>query len=564
MEDDADTSNWRSVATLIIFFLTTITVNFPFNIPVPSVWGSFAHSLAVECRIVSSELSNKHHHRHRIPCNFLTLPLLAVLLLLALGAIDGVVIQRGIVGADGVHPLDIMALFISLAYISISLDATGLFRFLAFWVAQKGGTSGPRLHFFFYVLFLVCGVIVGNDPVILSGTAFLAYFTRISGITPPTAWMFSQFTAVNIASAVLVSSNPTNLVLAGAFSLTFLTYTSSLILPVLAAALVAYPFLVFVVFRRPRELIPRTIEHGAEVLGDPRAALVDAHGAVFGGVLLLVTLGVLVGTSVIGVPVWEITIPPALIMLARDALHDWRRHHTGHPMESASTQPTPGSSNPQEAVPADDGPIELQMLPDDDVPKSAERVHPGPRASLASILAPRYKRLARAFPTVHIVMQRLPGPLIPFAFAMFILVQGLAAQGWIRVFAGWWAAWVRATGLLGAIAGMAAISGLLCNVCGTNIGTTILLARMLQLWDPPNARVRYGAVYALALGANYGAFSGAFAASLAGLLWRDILRQKGIHVRQRQFARVNAGTWAVATAASASVLVAQAIVIHRS
>ena len=40
---------------------------------------------------------------------------------------------------------------------------------------------------------------------------------------------------------------------------------------------------------------------------------------------------------------------------------------------------------------------------------------------------------------------------------------------------------------------------------------------MLQLWDAPNARTHYGAVYALALGSNYGAFSLAFAASLAGL-----------------------------------------------
>lgn len=48
------------------------------------------------------------------------------------------------------------------AYISISLDATGLLRFLAFWVAQKGGSSGHRLYLYLYLFFLVCGVIVGN------------------------------------------------------------------------------------------------------------------------------------------------------------------------------------------------------------------------------------------------------------------------------------------------------------------------------------------------------------------------------------------------------------------
>ncbi len=43
----------------------------------------------------------------------------------------------------------------------------------------------------------------------------------------------------------------------------------------------------------------------------------------------------------------------------------------------------------------------------------------------------------------------------------------------------------------------------------------------------------------MALGLNYGAFSTAFSASLAGLLWRSILERKGIHVGARQFAFVN-------------------------
>ena len=48
------------------------------------------------------------------------------------------------------------------AYISISLDATGLLRFLAFWVASKGGSSGRRLFAYLYLFFLVSGVVVGN------------------------------------------------------------------------------------------------------------------------------------------------------------------------------------------------------------------------------------------------------------------------------------------------------------------------------------------------------------------------------------------------------------------
>lgn len=42
------------------------------------------------------------------------MPLVSVLVLLACRAIDSVVLRHGIVGANGVEPLSIMALFISL------------------------------------------------------------------------------------------------------------------------------------------------------------------------------------------------------------------------------------------------------------------------------------------------------------------------------------------------------------------------------------------------------------------------------------------------------------------
>lgn len=46
---------------------------------------------------------------------------------------------------------------------------------------------------------------------------------------------------------------------------------------------------------------------------------------------------------------------------------------------------------------------------------------------------------------------------------------------------------------------------------GTNIGATILLSRVLQQWQstaaPVSDRELYGAVFALAVGSNFGAYS---------------------------------------------------------
>jgi Na+/H+ antiporter NhaD/arsenite permease-like protein len=71
-----------------------------------------------------------------------------------------------------------------------------------------------------------------QDPIILSGTAFLAYMTRAaSNILNPRAWIHAQFAIANISSAILVSSNPTNLVLAGAFDIKFIDYTVNMVNP---------------------------------------------------------------------------------------------------------------------------------------------------------------------------------------------------------------------------------------------------------------------------------------------------------------------------------------------
>ncbi|KAI0001037.1 hypothetical protein BJV77DRAFT_1057877 [Russula vinacea] len=499
----------RSILTLVVFFLSNIIVIFPFRIPLPRTVASASHDLLVKFRTLprTSEPLRKLY----LSVNFLSGPMISVLLLLAVKAINGAALKHGIMGTDGVLPISIMALFISLAYISISLDATGLLRFLAFWAPGE-------LYFYLYLFFLVCAAVVGNDPVVLSGTTFLAYLTRVLGITPPTAWIFSQFAAVNMASAVLISSNPTNLVLSGAFSLSFVTYTSSVALPFLAAALIVYLYLSLVLFRSV-EYIPASIElPSGGVGGDgvgidrPSAALIDKAGAIFGSILLIATLGALTGTSTVGIPVWQVAVPAAAMMLSHDLWRDWRCHHRASGLPFSSSPPRHGSHTVR---------------------------HSRRQLALSTVLSMWSHSLVQTFPTVHAVYRQLPLSLVPFAFLMFILVQALTSQGWVGIFACWWGAWVDKTGVLGAAGGMVIGSGLLCNVCHYCI-----------------------CVYGLALGSNYGAFTLAFSASLAGLLWRDMLRQKGIHVRQYHFAKLNMGTFVVASVASGVVLIGQTLVVH--
>lgn len=67
------------------------------------------------------------------------------------------------------------------AYLAISLDATGLIRFSAFWVLKKGGEVGHRLYFFLYTFFFFLGSFIGN----VSNIRILSMVDRNILFTPP-------------------------------------------------------------------------------------------------------------------------------------------------------------------------------------------------------------------------------------------------------------------------------------------------------------------------------------------------------------------------------------------
>lgn len=303
--------------------------------------------------------------RLRLPMNFMTAPLIADLFLLAIVAIGREEVRSGTVGSNHIQPIDIMVFFISLAYIAISIDASGLIRYLAFRVLKWGGEVGHRLFLYLYAFFFLLGSFIGNDPIILSGTAFLAYMTRVSNnIEHPRAWIHTQFAVANIASAVLVSSNPTNLVLAGAFNIRFIDYTANMVVPVVVTAIVLFPFLLYIIFAHER-LIPIKItmhelpdemkkkkpvnpniphargnaeDPGGDGSDDEQGRLLsleeimnpflDRWGAGFGAIIMAVTLVTVLAVNAVSqslgeIPVFYVTLPAASVMFCWDVAFGW-------------------------------------------------------------------------------------------------------------------------------------------------------------------------------------------------------------------------------------------------
>lgn len=535
--------------------------------------------------------------RINIPLNFVTAPLAADLFLLAILAIGRKEVHDGTIGADNISPIDIMAFFLTLAYIAISIDASGLIRWLAFKVLQKGGGVGHRLFFYLYAFFFALGSFIGNDPIILSGTAFLAYMTRVSSnIVHPRAWIHSQFAVANIASAVLVSSNPTNLVLAGAFEIKFIVYTANMIVPVVATAIVMFPFLLYIIFA-DESLIPYSIQmhelseeakarkpvnpniphargnaEEEEEINNENGKLLsleeimnpflDKGGAAFGAVIMAATLITLLAINAASQsgqehPVFWVTLPAAFIMFCWDLASGWfHRHETREiaakgrrEVEAAraerdrqgssrnlqehddnasersrqsnilapSSQSSPRSSvngdrvshgDPEitgrsraprdnsekrlsdteysgnESFPKMSAPVgvldnsqkltlstspePLGVTPtfavDEEKRDSVYQKETSSPQTLVSLTKDLHRWLQETFPTVTVVVSHMPFPLVPFALAMFVLVQALVTKGWVPVFAYGWDHWVNRTGTVGAIGGMGFLSVILCNV----------------------------------------------------------------------------------------------------
>ncbi|KAH9474785.1 Arsenical pump membrane protein [Psilocybe cubensis] len=559
-----------SIVTLILFFLSTLFVIHPV---------SFHVRLPVIGKI-------------RLTIGLMSAPIIAIAILWAAQCLGPTQIRNGIVGTDDIKPYNILILFISLAYMAITLDVTGILQAAAFWVSNKGGDNGRKLYFYFYILLTGISMVVGNDPIILSGTAFLVYYTAATGLEP-IAWLISEFAAANTASMVLFVGNPTNVVICEGFRINNAAFTAYTILPFLACSVACYAALAFQY--RDSKHVPRRLSFTAKL--DVRQVLKDPVSACFGSALLITCLIVVIVLSFLHVDVWKVTLPFAGAKFIFDLSWDHYRYTTGR-------IPRYGEKGESEDASGDDPMVsELKRamsMPHDlerpatftsmtatatEVAAVAQKIEPAPTKERAPTAGssdtavpkeddgPRlfdkqrtkldivHAKLAAHFPTFFTALPRLPFGLIPFAFSQFILIEGLSHQGWIEVFGIWL---VRASGrqMIPTVWLIGVLGVILCNVAGTNIGATILLTKVVHAAPDFPVSSQKAAAIALAVSSNIGAVSFTFSASLAGLLWKTILGQKGITIKQTTFAFWNMLPLLAMTGVGLAIVTAEMVVLY--
>ncbi|MFW9949531.1 MAG: SLC13 family permease [Candidatus Thorarchaeota archaeon] len=214
----------------------------------------------------------------------------------------------GIIGTDAIKPYTILILFMSLAYISLSIDATGAFEYIAFKMVKFAGNSGLKLFVYVYFLSSFLTIFTSNDIVILTLTPIIIYFCKFANINP-IPFIISQFFAANIWSIALYIGNPTNIIVAQAYELSFLGYIKWSIFPTITAGLFAL-LLLWLVFRK---IIPKKIELNNNL--NNKALIRDKYGAIFGVIILFLCLLTLSLSTLIGIELWIITLFFAGLML---------------------------------------------------------------------------------------------------------------------------------------------------------------------------------------------------------------------------------------------------------
>jgi len=404
---------------------------------------------------------------------------------------------------------------------------------------------------------------------------------------------------------VLFVGNPTNVVICEGFDINNAAFTAYTILPFLACSITCF-FALASQFHDSKYL-PRHLNVAGDL--NVRSVLLDPKGAWVGSLLLGSCLAIVILISFLHVDVWQITLPFAAAKFIFDISWDYyhflkkiphpqsetiilgqlERHrgpvvpqndHPGHDhtdgVDNRGEAPEVSATSSSTLQPTLNPRSKHQDEGQEREPASANKSSQQPRDKTLLSLFPRIEKkmcaigqmFATRFPTLYTASPRLPFALVPFAFSQFILIEALAQQGWIEVFSRWLVVasgrrihpTVWLVGVLGVI---------LCNCSGTNIGATILLTKVVRqaaLSAPPGTDVNLdafnrSAAIALAVSSNIGAVSFTFSASLAGLLWKQILNQKGIHIRQRTFARWNIWPLVVMTGVGLGIVSAEMAVL---
>jgi arsenical pump membrane protein len=418
----------------------------------------------------------------KIKLNLVTVPLSLLFLLLVLGFLEPQDLVKGLLGNEQIRPWEIMVIFFTVAYVSISVDLSGILDYFAFRVVVLAQGSTKLLFLFFYLFASILTVFTSNDIVILTLTPIIFYLKNHSEVDV-LPLLFASFFGANTLSMLLYIGNPTNIIIGNALGLDFLDFTRVMILPTLVAAL-GNGLLLYVIFRK--RITQKFLLHsqGSSQIRSP-------YDGIASSLLLLLMLVMLMVSRSLGLSIWRITLGFALVYFLEDVLIGFF-HAAKNPSKYLS-----------------------------ELSSDMKNIY-----SLFGFASNRYD--------VFVIIRRIPWKILPFIFVIFILVSKLSELGFTFQVSQLLGGLSRQFNLLGNVVFHGWVMIILTNIIN-NQPASVLYSYILgesSLGLLPNMirGIGYSVIVASNLGANL-----TLIGALAGVMWDKILRTKGVVVSYGEF-----------------------------
>lgn len=252
----------------------------------------------IACVLTGAEIKIKNF---RLPLYF-TVTLLGAIIMLVSGMLPVSFALESLLSDSSVNPLKILVLFLSMTVLSIFLDETGFFSYLADVALKKSGKSQIKLFIILYVVVSLLTSFTSNDIVILTFTPFICYFCRRANVNP-LPYLIEEFVAANTFSMLLVIGNPTNIYLALSQELTFFGYLAIMWLPTILAGMVAFFVMLALFYKQLKLPLERTSD---------KSVPIDKPLAVIGGIHLVACTLLLSVSDFFSLPMWGISLAFAL------------------------------------------------------------------------------------------------------------------------------------------------------------------------------------------------------------------------------------------------------------
>ena len=183
---------------------------------------------------------------------------------------------------NSLNPLKILVLFISVSFLSVTLDDSGFFSFIASLFVSKYHNSQIKLFLVLYVLISILTIFTSNDIVILTFTPFIIFLSKKGNINP-IPYLVMEFAAANTYSMMLEIGNPTNVYLSGVYEIPFLDYFLKMAIPSILCGLASL-LVLLLIFRKDLKKEIEVFQMNVSPLRDKKLCIVS------GSILLLATI----------------------------------------------------------------------------------------------------------------------------------------------------------------------------------------------------------------------------------------------------------------------------------